>query len=102
MNVYGFYMFVTWYDVSCFFFLMRRRPPRATRTDTLFPYTTLFRSRCTGGHVDGQRRAQGLCGRGELFGQDRLASHCGGTERCRPRRRLGGGPWREELGRAHV
>src|SRR3546814_14844051 len=24
--------------------LMRRRPPRATRTDTLFPYTTLFRS----------------------------------------------------------
>src|SRR3546814_13093137 len=27
------------------FFLMRRRPPRSTRTDTLFPYTTLFRSR---------------------------------------------------------
>src|SRR3546814_19894308 len=29
---------------SCFFFLMLRRPPRSTRTDTLFPYTTLFRS----------------------------------------------------------
>src|SRR3546814_111108 len=29
--------------MSCFF-LMRRRPPRSTRTDTLFPYTTLFRS----------------------------------------------------------
>src|SRR3546814_19914566 len=28
-----------------FFFLMQRRPPRSTRTDTLFPYTTLFRSR---------------------------------------------------------
>src|SRR3546814_17933300 len=28
-----------------FFFLMRRRPPRSTRTDTLFPYTTLFRSK---------------------------------------------------------
>src|SRR3546814_660733 len=28
----------------CFFFLMIRRPPRSTRTDTLFPYTTLFRS----------------------------------------------------------
>src|SRR3546814_13805205 len=27
-----------------FFFLMNRRPPRSTRTDTLFPYTTLFRS----------------------------------------------------------
>src|SRR3546814_5957532 len=27
----------------CFFFLMIRRPPRSTRTDTLFPYTTLFK-----------------------------------------------------------
>src|SRR3546814_3099774 len=27
-----------------FFFLMLRLPPRSTRTDTLFPYTTLFRS----------------------------------------------------------
>src|SRR3546814_21117367 len=26
------------------FFLLLRRPPRSTRTDTLFPYTTLFRS----------------------------------------------------------
>src|SRR3546814_10313718 len=38
-----------WVDVSAheshiiFFFLMIRRPPRSTRTDTLFPYTTLFR-----------------------------------------------------------
>src|SRR3546814_6070836 len=35
------------YDDICsdvFFFLMIRRPPRSTRTDTLFPYTTLFRS----------------------------------------------------------
>src|SRR3546814_14157450 len=28
----------------CFFFLIIRRPPRSTRIDTLFPYTTLFRS----------------------------------------------------------
>src|SRR3546814_10456423 len=28
----------------CIFFVMIRRPPRSTRTDTLFPYTTLFRS----------------------------------------------------------
>src|SRR3546814_7463232 len=34
----------TYYFPPCFFFLMIRRPPRATRTDTLFPYTTLFRS----------------------------------------------------------
>src|SRR3546814_10816652 len=31
--------------ILIFFFLMLRRPPRSTRTDTLFPYTTLFRSR---------------------------------------------------------
>src|SRR3546814_21108872 len=30
--------------VMLFFFVMIRRPPRSTRTDTLFPYTTLFRS----------------------------------------------------------
>src|SRR3546814_9621983 len=30
--------------VALCFFLMIRRPPRSTRTDTLFPYTTLFRS----------------------------------------------------------
>src|SRR3546814_12238876 len=40
-----------WFEFYCiyvlswfFFFLMIRRPPRSTRTDTLFPYTTLFRS----------------------------------------------------------
>src|SRR3546814_4118103 len=30
--------------MCCFFFLMIRRPPRSTRTGTLVPYTTLFRS----------------------------------------------------------
>src|SRR3546814_1139634 len=39
---------------------MRRRPPRSTRTDTLFPYTTLFRSEVAlhGGraHRQGARR----------------------------------------------
>src|SRR3546814_11978313 len=33
------------------FFLMIRRPPRSTRTDTLFPYTTLFRSNRQGHHA---------------------------------------------------
>src|SRR3546814_12271117 len=31
--------------LSYLFFLSLRRPPKSTRTDTLFPYTTLFRSR---------------------------------------------------------
>src|SRR3546814_16386983 len=48
-----------------FFFLMIRRPPRSTRTDTLFPYTTLFRSRLGKRHprlrepeVDALRQAE--------------------------------------------
>src|SRR3546814_3949589 len=51
---------------------MIRRPPRSTRTDTLFPYTTLFRSHdggvdlrprpCGAGHQAGARRP----GRGDL------------------------------------
>src|SRR3546814_14495130 len=39
--IYLIYVYVS------FFFLMIRRPPRSTRTDTLFPYTTLFRSVAT-------------------------------------------------------
>src|SRR3546814_4185962 len=42
----------------CFFFLMIRRPPRSTRTDTLFPYTTLFRS--VGGASDWKRTSIGV------------------------------------------
>src|SRR3546814_8221528 len=38
---------------------MIRRPPRSTRTDTLFPYTTLFRS---GLSADGARRRDGCAG----------------------------------------
>src|SRR3546814_18086106 len=44
---YPFYFTCICYFCVCyffFFFLMIRRPPRSTRTDTLFPYTTLFRS----------------------------------------------------------
>src|SRR3546814_1169058 len=49
-----------------FFFLMIRRPPRSTRTDTLFPYTTLFRSRrarCSRRDDEGTARFSGRgCG----------------------------------------
>src|SRR3546814_18812419 len=38
------FLFVFFLYFFLFFFLMIRRPPRSTRTDTLFPYTTLFRS----------------------------------------------------------
>src|SRR3546814_5062711 len=40
---------------------MIRRPPRSTRTDTLFPYTTLFRSRMKGGQICSAGRARAYC-----------------------------------------
>src|SRR3546814_3968682 len=43
------------------FFLMIRRPPRSTRTDTLFPYTTLFRS-ILAVHAIGHARCVGVPG----------------------------------------
>src|SRR3546814_8150183 len=43
-----------------FFFLMIRRPTRSNRTDTLFPYTTLFRS-------EGRRSRSASCGGGRLY-----------------------------------
>src|SRR3546814_7841265 len=59
MYVLGGWVYDAWIViiVSCldrvvFFFLMIRRPPRSTRTDTLFPYTTLFRS---GGVTEAER-----------------------------------------------
>src|SRR3546814_11361987 len=49
----------------CLFFLMIRRPPRSTRTDTLFPYTTLFRS--VGLADDEGFESQLQCGVGRAF-----------------------------------
>src|SRR3546814_12100404 len=46
-------VFSIFYICFCFFFLRIRRPPRSTRTDTLFPYTTLFRSGIASLRVDG-------------------------------------------------
>src|SRR3546814_19383554 len=49
--------------VFFFFFLMIRRPPRSTRTDTLFPYTTLFRSGLAKGGDNADRYRHPLVGR---------------------------------------
>src|SRR3546814_1397474 len=53
------------------FFLMIRRPPRSTRTDTLFPYTTLFRSHdaVADGHAGGAAQAHVLADLGDHAGQ---------------------------------
>src|SRR3546814_2955184 len=115
-----------------FFFLMIRRPPRSTRTYTLFPYTTLFRSQGAGlgtrpvrdpagdprrlarrqrgagarGAVEPDvrpvRRAPSRAGRGAGAPLARRAA--GGFRRVRRRlRREAAGRWPEgQIGRAHV
>src|SRR3546814_20532416 len=90
--------------VVLFFFLMIRRPPRSTRTDTLFPYTTLFRSpgrprygqheqrpdfgSAPGGElVAGRlpdRQVAPAGGEGGIAGGDRRASGFAGEERQTP------------------
>src|SRR3546814_16642188 len=61
MSVYGLrievdlLVILSYLSCVCFFFLMIRRPPRSTRTDTLFPYTTLFRSHAQRGVIDRDR-----------------------------------------------
>src|SRR3546814_15163476 len=59
---------------------MIRRPPRSTRTDTLFPYTTLFRSQAAHGPVDARVRMRAV-GVGEALGlvADRIG-HAGRAE----------------------
>src|SRR3546814_12217591 len=56
-----------------FFFLMIRRPPRSTRTDTLFPYTTLFRSTHAASRSGGGTREK-ACGNGARTRRGRVAA----------------------------
>src|SRR3546814_10426014 len=73
-----------------FFFLIIRRPPRSTRTDTLFPYTTLFRSQDRGAGelvlaaLVGDRHAVELGGRIALTAE---ADQRAGERLCRRVRR---------------
>src|SRR3546814_15535014 len=62
--------------ICYFFFLMIRRPPRSTRTDTLFPYTTLFRSPAIG---PARRAASAEEAR---IGDGAVAARAGGGERA--------------------
>src|SRR3546814_19420788 len=59
----------------CFFFLMIRRPPRSTRTDTLFPYTTLFRSQCSCDHGVPRSRRRSMPATRSVIAKDNTGIH---------------------------
>src|SRR3546814_8253730 len=60
---------------------MIRRPPRSTRTDTLFPYTTLFRSSwCPGAARRGPGPHRPARRRGSSSPSDPLEDHLGGRQ----------------------
>src|SRR3546814_13080571 len=99
----------------CFLFLMIPRPPRSTRTDTLFPYTTLFRALLL--RRDEPADAGHLGARGELVEPIRYADAAGQHDRrvAPGRAVLGvagqlaglqagerGGQAGDQIGRAHV
>src|SRR3546814_17105053 len=66
-----------------FFFLRIRRPPRSTRTDTLFPYTTLFRSGVPCASRPGIRGREGLpAEQGRLAGGPVVEPGHGGRRRA--------------------
>src|SRR3546814_7563719 len=75
---------------------MMRRPPRSTRTDTLFPYTTRFRSLLTGSWLHGA-----LTGAGTEHDADGFLLYAG---EYADGERHGAGVlhFPEEIGRAHV
>src|SRR3546814_14796224 len=71
-------------SLLCFFFMIRR-PPRSTRTDTLFPYTTLFRSAVAARSVlPSPCRAAGAVFQGDALGQQVVADTVGLSEVLRP------------------
>src|SRR3546814_11121530 len=93
--------------VICFvlvFFLMIRRPPRSTRTDTLFPYTTLFRSPIERPRVGVQPDAA----RDDDEREQEQTEHAGRADLLRQRRRrsrrapMAPSALGHEIGRAHV
>src|SRR3546814_12497719 len=86
----------------CIFLLMIRRPPRSTRTDTLVPYTTLFRSLvpARGAHraVRAGERAHGPGRRGPRFGAGAGGAGLAARRGFRRRVGVGGGRQRRDRG----
>src|SRR3546814_7138322 len=89
------YVVICYRLITCYIFLfvMIRRPPRSTRTDTLFPYTALFRAR-----RPGRRQRTGRGGRPPAPGGEgpprAAVVRRGRPPPCRRRRGSGGGATR--------
>src|SRR3546814_18969964 len=89
-----------WYG---FFFLMLRLPPRSTRTDPLFPYTTLFRSRATPARQACPSEAPLRPARAALYSRPMTpAAPKPATPRKDPLLPVDQAARRLEIGRAHV
>src|SRR3546814_18042926 len=84
--VHGYQVNVSYHSVcQIFCVLMIRRPPRSTRTDTLFPYTTLFRS---GRAAQAGDMTDGLQPAGEIpseAAQDRKSTRLNSSHYCASR-----------------
>src|SRR3546814_14591258 len=94
------YVYMSFKFFFYFVFLMIRRPPRSTRTDTLFPYTTLFRSALKMARQYfleiGQPQRHRIIARQQSYHGNTLGALA-----------VGGNAWRREqfqpkIGRAHV
>src|SRR3546814_2821685 len=73
---------------------MIRRPPRSTRTDTLFPYTTLFRSGYKGCDADRRQSHHGRSGRTQARDRRGRSRSAAGSEKRGGRPIEGRGPHR--------
>src|SRR3546814_18837574 len=92
-------LLVAIYLFQLLFFLMIRRPPRSTRTDTLFPYTTLFRSL---DHQVMEDRVAGAPVNKLLFGHQAYHALTYGWLMSGLGRAITGKGMRDQIGRAHV
>src|SRR3546814_13387938 len=86
-NDFEFRVCVVAIQISTVFILMIRRPPRSTRTDTLFPYTTLFRSRQGEVHRPVRQVRAPLRGRYHVHGgpADRKSTRLNSSHYCASR-----------------
>src|SRR3546814_15765747 len=88
--------------VLIIFLLMLRRPPRSTRPETLFPYTTLCRSRRLTGLGPRRKPQQWRRAREEASDGVSMSGRAGDTRAEAARSGQGASGGHADIGRAHV